>query len=412
MLKKWLPVIVPVAAFVLLIVGVVIPNTQKVTHGYISYHTANRMFLTGEWTPQAYDDRWFTALILTITHGEIEEILTPNFPSAAYMLFPWGILPPEQARGFWIWENVGFLLLGLAFLLGNRNSPLQPWHGYFLGFALLFTPVVVNFDYGQGMIMTFCFLSVASYGLVFAQNKLAGIPMGMIFAFKGYGAALWLIPFFRRNWKTLLWAGGTFLALAISTLPWAGVESWVGMVISVRDLSNAAKLGVTAFQSTSSFLAHFFLADPVWNPNPPWNIPWVAAIVPGVVSLLALGVSLWNTQKANLRLAIAAILPLNTLLIPNPLEHHFILFLIPIFFLLEDVLQYPPAKGWRSPEWWLLIAGMLAVGLPWPYKHALFSEGWLSLLAYPRFYGGWMIWVAAIIRTRKGVSDVDSSRVR
>ncbi len=400
---KWFPLCVSAVAFILFVFGVALPSSQEVTHGYVGYYLANRLWMTGQWDVKAYDDRWFSARVSELTDGKIEEIITPNFPSAAYLLFPLGKFSPETARSIWIWENVGFLLLGLAYLLGNRASPLQAWHGYFFGFSLLFFPVVINFNYGQAMVMVLFFLSIASYGFVYNRPKLAGIVLGVIFALKGYGAVLWLIPLFRRDWKMLGWAMGTFAAISVSTLPWAGLDSWLAMLGSMREIAAAPRLGVTSYQSIPGFISHFFLANAQWNPTPLWNSPMTVAIAPGLISVLALGSTLWNTRKTSLRLIIAAILPLNILLIPNALEHHYVLFLIPIFFLLEDLLEHPPNYGFRALEWWLLIAGILCIGLPWPYKHALFSQGWLSFLAYPRLYGGWLIWGAAILRARSEI---------
>jgi hypothetical protein len=40
-----------------------------------------------------------------------------------------------------------------------------------------------------------------------------------------------------------------------------------------------------------------------------------------------------------------------------------------------------------------LTATLFLIGWPLPYTAPELARGWLALLAYPRLYGGWALWL-------------------
>ena len=69
--------------------------------------------------------------------------------------------------------------------------------------------------------------------------------------------------------------------------------------------------------------------------------------------------------------------------------------LIPLFVLCSRWSRAQPLLSGLG-----LLAAALIV-LPLPYKQPALSEGWLSLLAYPRVYGGWLVWALLVVLMRE-----------
>lgn len=401
-IQKAFPILLFLASLIVFWRAVLIPAAQEVTHGYMGYYAASYLFVTGQWGPQVYDDEWMNQKTYDLTGGKIREVISPNIPTMSFLMLPLARLSPEAARPFWIFGNVGVLFLGLGYVLANRS--LASWHWLWLGFAVLFPPLIMTFSIGQAMIIVFFLLALALYGIEQGRSQLAGVALGAAFAFKLYGVSLWIIPLLRKDWKTFWWMAGTFLILAGATLPWVGWESWLTALSSLNSLPQADFRGVTAYQNIFSFFSHLFREVPIWNPDPILHLPILATSLPILGAVVALLLTVWKGKNAPLPLIVSALLPLNILLIPNALEHHFTLFLIPIFFLLDDLDRKPPPQGLRTLDWGLLLGGMVLLCLPVYYKHPALAGGWLALLAYPRLYGGWLIWGAAMVRIKNYVS--------
>jgi hypothetical protein len=117
-----------------------------------------------------------------------------------------------------------------------------------------------------------------------------------------------------------------------------------------------------------------------------------------LVTVASLTITLWWGRFAPVVKFFAALIPLSIVLLPVAEEHHFVILLIPIFSLIDDLRQHPPAAGGLSLDYiWLGIALCLLV-VPIRYDDLALSVGWWALLAYPRLYGAWLIWLVALRR--------------
>jgi hypothetical protein len=155
---------------------------------------------------------------------------------------------------------------------------------------------------------------------------------------------------------------------------------------------------VTAYQSTAGLLTHLFQYDPVWNPHPLYHWPVLAQSLTLIITLVTLLLTLWlGRSRASMPLFFAALLPLSLILLPVASEQHMVILLISIFILVDD-LDPKKVGDFFSLDWLLLGAGILLLVAPIPYKDPALGVGWLALLAYPRLYGSWLIWAAAVHR--------------
>lgn len=394
------------AAFIFLLLKVVLPSLGHMTHGFPAYYTASTLLIEGELGPQAYDDAWFVCQVHTVIGQPIDEILTPTLPTASLIVLPFSALPPLAARDSWIWFNLLLLLSGLGFLIAtgyilNQRQTAWPFWLIFVAFAFIFPPVAANLFIGQSIILFFCLLSIALFGLISRRDELAGLALGLTFVLKTVGTPLWLLLLLRRRWKALGWGIGTMLVVILSSLPWIGLETWWAYVQAVRRVSGGMTMTVSAYQTTAGLFAHLFYFDPVWNPAPIDHRPTLARLLPLLIALIAVVITLWlgrsSEQEADL---FAALIPLSVVLLPVAEEHHLVILLISIF-ILGDHLRHDFSL---SADWLLLGSALFLLLVPFPYASPALSAGWLALLAYPRLYGAWLIWLIAVRRLWAGQS--------
>ena len=100
---------------------------------------------------------------------------------------------------------------------------------------------------------------------------------------------------------------------------------------------------------------------------------------------------LWRrASTASLEMVFAAALTLGVVLLPFAEEYHYTLLVLPfaaaVGHLAGDNRRVKPLR-----VAWLAVA-VLLVAAPINYKDPWFFDGWHALLAYPRMYGGWLLW--------------------
>ncbi len=427
-----------ILSFVYLLFGVVVPSAQtniRDIHGYIGYYAATRLFLEEGWSPQAYDNDWFIAYTKTYTQNDVAEIIRPNLPTVVFLVMPVGFLEPQASRVAWTWGNFGLLLLSLFLIIRTLQSELQKqketrgdqatvrqgemhprekrvpdtrlWPAIMI-LSFVFAPVARNFVLGQAYVVIFFLFSVAFYGIAYQKDWLVGISLGAALALKTGGVLLWLLLLFQHRRKTLIWGMGTFLLLALISLPRIGLDTWAAYLISVSEVMESPILTATAYQTIPAFLAHHLRYHEFWSPAPVIDFPALARALSYLTAIAMLTVTLWRGRQASRMLLMAALLTLNTILVPQSAEHQYTVLLIPIAILGLDMVLHPSTGKLKIIEWLLFIGGIGMVGAPLPYKHPLFAPFWFSLLAYPRLYGGLLIWAIAMRR----ISNHERKRAR
>jgi hypothetical protein len=399
--SRWFAILVTLAtlaALGYLVLRIIIPSTGHMTHGFIGRYTASWLLLNGQFGPEVYDNDWFVQNVQTLSGEPIGEIFKPNLPTLALLTIPFTVLPLQFARDTWIWISLGFLFVGIVsiralFPLPKGQKQTLLWL-VFAALTFLFHPIAANFYVGQVYIFVLCLTALALVGIVQKIDWLTGVALGLAFTFKTYGLPLWVLLIVHRRWKSIGWGVVTILILAIMSLPWIGLDTWIAYPKMLFSL-NEDSIMVTAYQSTPTFMERFFRYDPVWNPRSVFNRPVVAHGLSIAISIISVVITIWRGIKAPILLFAASLIPLNALLLPVAEEPHFALFLIPIFILLNELAQNSKEQtSWG--EWTLLILGILLLAPPLPYKDPAISTGWVALLAYPRLYGGWILWWLSI----------------
>lgn len=405
------------AAALLLSVGLafkmILPATGHMSHGFIGRYTAAKLLVQGRFGPQVYEFDWFVAQVQANAGSPVIEIFSPNLPTLALLTVPFVGLPAQLARDVWIWLNF-FILLGAVIWLGVIVPTRLTWEtkGAILtaGIVILTPALSGNFQVGQVYALLLLLYVMALGGLLRGNDGSVGVSLGLALILKTSGLAFWLLLLWQRRWRALIWGGLTVLLTILFSLPWIGLETWLAYPQAVGQFSNSGARAVTAYQATANFFAHLFLFDPDWNPQPVAHWPLPAKLLPLLVVVGALALTFWrgrlcSTPRAEAKL-FAALTSLNVILLPVAESYHFILMLIPLYVISLDLLEFPPLSGFLSLDWGALCLAALLLAVPIPYNGPAWS-GWLALLAYPRLYGGWLLWALAVRRmTARPVNEV------
>ncbi len=399
----------PIAVFlffvtlIFLLSRAVVPANERMVRGFAAYYTASVLLAQGKLGPQSYNNQWFTEQVHAEVDQSVDEILAPTLPTVSLVAMPLIFMPPQAARDVWTWLNFFVLLAALGLLTAVFRQPDQaqqpaPRWLTLAALAFMFPPVAANFHEDQAIILFFCLFVIALWSLIKGQDWLAGTALGLAFILKTTGFSLWLLLLVHRRWKAVAWGGIAVVAVLALSLPWIGLDTWQAYLRAVGDVTNSPIRAVTAYQTTAGFFTHLFHFDPVWNPAPVSHQPALAFILTTSITLLALAVTIWHGRKASVLTFFAALVPLSVILLPVAEEHHFIVMLISIFVLVDNLLKFPRKGGFYRLEWLLLSSAIILLVSPIPYENSGLSAGWPALLAYPRLYGGWLIWLVAVWR--------------
>jgi hypothetical protein len=354
----------------------------------------------GELGPEAYDMEWFSAYISELLQQPFVELMAPNLPTFALLAVPVAWLDPHTARNVWTFANLGlsFAFLGLVFATVARPR-LVARLPFYLAFAALFfvsPSLFANFAEGQAYLVMLCLLSLAFLGLQSRRDGLLGIALGAAFILKASGLPLWLFLVATRRWKALGWGVLTSLSVALISLRWIGLDTWLAHPQASARATIAPSVTATVYQTVYTLFSHLFRFDAQWNPRPIADVPPAIGLLYVLVAIVGLSVTLWAARGASNHRFFAALVPLCVVLLPLAQEYHFVLLFLPLFILLDDLLQ----QEMRSTSGWALL-GLACVLLVYPFRYfphiePAWSGGWLALLAYPRLYGAWVLWGLAL----------------
>jgi len=391
------------ATFVFLLIRIVIPSTS-IVHGFMGNYVPSVLLVQGKLGPQAYDNEWFIQQVRIVTGQPISEVLAPSLPTVSLLALPFTFLQPQPARELWIWFNLFILLAGLGLLvttyaqLDQSKARFSLWLT-FIAFSFIFPPVAANFLAGQSIILFFGLFVLTLFGLVNRQDWLVGLTLGLALILKTTGLPLWLLLIVHRRWQALGWGIATTASIALVSLPWIGIDTWWAYLQAIWNITGGPISAVTAYQTTYGFFTHLFRFDLTWNPAPILDWPGLAQPLTLFVTIATMTITLWLGRVTALVIDFfAALIPLGVVLLPVGEEHHFIILLLPIFILVNDLIEHSSAKESLLLDWLLLGLALFLLVAPIPYEHPALSVGWLAILAYPRLFGAWLIWIIVIRR--------------
>jgi hypothetical protein len=405
----------------------VVPATRANTWPYSAYWIGPRLALEGRADliyagPSVYGPE-ITRLKVTA------DLLEVNLPTTFFAFLPLALLPIADAFHIWTILSLACFTVGWIMLLRAVRLPI--------GMALLLTAIMPLFQpfvdniVGQAYLvifalMTFSFvLSVNAVPTVSStlvdsrtwRQALGGVLLGVAALIKlYYGLVLALSAIVRRRYLFLASGGLVVVAsVLVTALAW-GWGPWaraVALSITWKDRPETAH---TAYQTTNSLLGRLFRYDEEWHPGPVAHLPWLAASLWWLVTILVVGVTFFALLRSRKRegsvvmptpawslLEPAATVPLASALAPVAEGYHYALCIFPAVVIIA--VLYDAWRGWlpvrRLPRGLLamsagLLLSLVLLGADWRYNVAR-ADGWEILRHYPRLYGGLLLWLMAVV---------------
>jgi len=364
---------------------------RRPSHSFVSYYTASYLLARGEAVNQFYDNDWFSAQVSKIT-PTIEEYFVPNPPTTAFILLPLAHQNHSNARIIWTLFNL--ILVG-----GAVGWILRVEHFSRIGgaiawiVALLYQPMLANFEYAQLYGLLFVAFTVIGYSYKHRYHKLTGVTWGTIVIMKTAGWLLFPLWIIKRQWKIVLWSSVAMGGIGLLSLPIVGFESWLTFLKALSEYSQRPSFAVTAYQSVSGFFKHQFMADPVWNPSPLMDAPMLGTILSFSVIIFLLGMTLWKGRhNKHPMLIYSAMVILSVIISPASVDYHYAILLLPILLLLAE---FQAVTRWQKIG---LLVGIFLLSLDYPYQSDVYSQSFLSLMAYPKLIGSLLLWSVTIKR--------------
>lgn len=370
------------------------------SHGFIVMYTAAQLVAEGEDSALFYDYDWFNHQIARFVPPHIKDI-NINPPLLNLFLLPLVNLSYEQARTLW----TGFTLVCLlgSIWLWVRELKLHYFWLPIIGVLVLtFQPVHENLRLGQIYIFLLALASVVWWGYRREREGVAGGVLGLMSMLKLALLPLWGLFFVQRRWRLLFWGTAVSLILFLLSLPLVGWEAWERCLLLLLNPDPRLRPSVTAYQSIFSFFRHLFVYEE-WNTAPVFHIPalgiggaWAAlAVLLGIPLYLAYKLAGKDARLAGVSssdLLMAVFTLLSVILIPLALDYHYPLLLLPIIILARWAADLPVRQPTRLLALLVLGAGVFLIATNLPYKSPAVSAGWWALLAYPKLYGGLLLW--------------------
>jgi hypothetical protein len=350
-----------------------------------AYVVVAHLLQTGQFDARVYNDAWYKTQTLALTHGIVSDIFSPSPPTLA--LFLWLLAWSSS----YVWAVLNFCALWLTCALTFytlTDTPPPRWtFVVVLGVTLLSSPLYENLARGQIYLLLALLHAFVFWGALRAHEAVAGVALGLMFAWKLHAWPLWVMMLCLRQWRVATWGVITIGACVLLTLSLMGTDIWrvyLQQVLPTRAADPSA--AVTAYQTLNSFFQHLFRYDATWNPAPLFDAPWLATLSWLVGLGVLLGVTLARAPNLSMIHTLGAGITLSMILAPLAEQYHFLILLVPCIVLAAEW----PQLSLRSRLLFLLATALL--GSPLPFKHPLLNDGWLALFAYPRLYGDLLLW--------------------
>jgi hypothetical protein len=264
-------------------------------------------------------------------------------------------------------------------------------------------PFAENLSRGQIYLWVLASVALAAYGAATRRDALAGLGLAAAMLLKIAGLPLWLLMMVERRRRTLAWGAGTAIGFVLATLPRVGVDTyvrWIADVVPAWVTSPAITL--PAYQTVGALLQRAFRYDPRFNPSPLADLPIVATCLAAAVSLAMLAVTLAarraSSSSSSTLATFGAMAMLGVVLQPAAEQYQYLVAFVPLVIATRAWLRRPDVIAGVC-----LAAAAMLIFASLPYKDPALWIGARTLLAYPRLYGGLILWVVLVYESRREI---------
>jgi hypothetical protein len=389
-------------AWALFLALVIVPAARTPsTDGFAAYYTDARVLLEDHRDlPRVYDDIWFNRQIGRFFDPRVHDVIHGQSPAMSLILAPIAWLPPAVARAIWIGLSVVLWVAGLALLIGalTIRARVAPALVVVSAATTVYTPLIDNLRRGQAYVLLFFLLCLVLRSVLREPERgqwRGGISLGVMMLVKGVGLWIWLLLAAARQKRLLVAATLTLCLGAAIASPLIGWEPWRTYLLQYRWMRGDPYLHLTAYQTVASLIGHLLVLTPITNTAP-------IADRPNLALLLILGITagafvrtvrlqrLDSHEQEDRALTLALFVALMQSVAPVAEGYHYVLVLPAIVIAFWWTTREPHRRHWR----WSLFACVALICTPQAlYGSPPVQGGWLALLAYPRLYGAFGLWV-------------------
>jgi hypothetical protein len=374
----------------------IVPAMSEIDADFPGYFISAKIVVDGLETQKLYDDDWFREQIRRygLESAKNPGKFAPFPPPTALLLVPLTRFEPLTALR--IVTAVSVLSLICSIFLLARTLAWNPLDSALFilssGFA-----IISGVRFGQPYILISMFCILGYYLYLAHRPWLAGLCLGLFVPIKYYPVIMLAYFAFRKEWKVVS-GGAVAIAgvglVSIAVLGWKVHEIFLlsvfGNHLTGRLSLHDHTVPFTAvYQSFDTLFARLFVFDAAQNPQPLLAAPLLrtVSLVTVKVSILIVAVAtLVKLARVEASRAVAPSVGLLGialfLLAPATATYTCALLWLPIALLINYFL----ANGSRTAAYFILGTYVIMGFIPYQYGYAFEGHGGLSLLAYPRLF--------------------------
>jgi hypothetical protein len=374
----------------------IVPAMSEIDADFSGYFISAKIVVDGQDTQRLYDDDWFREQIRRygLESAKNPGKFAPFPPPTALLLVPLTRFEPLTALRIVTAVSVLSLICSIFLLAGTLAwNPLDS--ALFIlssGFA-----IISGVRFGQPYILISMFCILGYYLYLARRPWLAGICFGLFVPIKYFPVIILAYFAFRKEWKVVM-GGAVAIAgvglVSMAVLGWKVHEIFL-LSVFANHLTGRLSLHdhtvpfTAVYQSFDTLFDRLFVFDAVQNPQPLLAAPVLRTFglitVKGSILLVAAAtlIKLARVEPARAAAPSIGLLGIVLFLIaPATATYTCALLWLPIALLINYFL----ANGARTPAYFILGAYALMGFIPYQYAYPFEGHGGLSLLAYPRLF--------------------------
>ena len=232
----------------------------------------------------------------------------------------------------------------------------------------------------------------------------AGIALSLLLLLKYFGWVFLPLLALQRKWREVLITLCCVIAGTALTMVIVGPETYMAHFARLWYSFAAEDAFVTGLPCVPAFFGKLFVYHPLWNLYPVFNAPWLATLLTAGTLAVMLGFSLQRSARSFVQ-SFYSLIVVGVLFTPLAAEHHFVLLSIPFF---AGILNMRPESG--SLRHMIALSALAYMIFGWfPPAPPNMFVGWMELLAFPRLYGGVILWLLLVNQEPYQVSPYEKS---
>ena len=360
------------------------PYIERPTAGFMAYFTAGKLLATHHDLSILYEGKQFHDSIPIVSNSSVEDEYRANPPTLSILFLPLTVFSASQGK--LVWEVVSFIAVLISLLLLRKYFYLEKIEFIaFTGLTFAFTPVYINFVYGQLYGVLFL-LHVILLGCWKSKKMFAtSIAIALMLSLKGYGVLFLVLALFLREWRLIAYSLLNYVLLLIGSLFVVGTGTWSAYFSALEALLVSSPIAVTFQQNIQSFIGFFFLNYSLHGTP---IVHWANMVQPVIGASCIIGISIvfWlsrNSSHASIAIPFSSAVIIGVMFAPRLFDYHYSFFLIP-FLVCYKELSHAATK--RELAGFGVSLFLLSTKIP--YYYSIFQNTWLGIFGFPRIYGG------------------------